>query len=272
MKIKEVCRRSGLTERTIRYYVEEGLIAPVTTARNGRDYREYSEHDVEALNTIAGLRKLFFTIDEIKDMQKHPERIGEVLGAYKLKMAADVKAKAAIVEALDGLELRELRDIGMIAAKLRALSDKLELPPRDVNPNFGKFEAGTKADREREYELFLVRQAKQFKRGKIMVTAIASLNVLISLFSLIASGDFISFIIQTVLSICLFLGVSWVRYFFAVGAAFTAFISIQILVLGLMEPLIAIIGLVQLIYSVAICVLLFRSEAISEFLYSQKNG
>jgi len=28
MKIKAVCERTGLTDRTIRYYIEEGLLSP----------------------------------------------------------------------------------------------------------------------------------------------------------------------------------------------------------------------------------------------------
>lgn len=147
MKIKEICKRTGLTERTVRYYVEEGLIDPPSIVRNGREYREYSEQDVEQLLTIAALRKLFFTIDEIKDMQRQPERITEVLSAYKLKLATDAKAKAAIVDALEQLNLSELRD------------------------------------REREYELFQMRQARQFKRGKYYVIAIAVINVITTLYA-----------------------------------------------------------------------------------------
>ncbi|GKU80381.1 hypothetical protein L3i20_v247780 [Paenibacillus sp. L3-i20] len=50
----------------INYYVEEGLIQPESTLQNGREYRDYSERDVANLLTIADLRRLFFTIDEIK--------------------------------------------------------------------------------------------------------------------------------------------------------------------------------------------------------------
>ena len=33
MKIKEVCGRTGLTERTVRFYVEKGLAFPRTEER-----------------------------------------------------------------------------------------------------------------------------------------------------------------------------------------------------------------------------------------------
>jgi DNA-binding transcriptional MerR regulator len=274
MKMKEICKRTGLTERTVRYYVEEGLIDPPSMVRSRREYREYSEQDVEQLLTIAALRKLFFTIDEIKDMQQQPERITEVLSAYKLKLATDAKAKAAIVDALEQLNLDELRDIDMIAIKLKPFSEKLPLPQRDINPNFGRFETGTKADREREYELFQKRQARKFKLGKYSIIAIAVINVLMALLAFYGNGNLLTLTVQVVFSICLFLGVTWVRYLFAVGAALSTLANIPLLLYSVDagDLLIVIFYAFYFIYSAVTCVLLFKSEAISEFLYAQKNG
>lgn len=274
MKIKEVCKQTGLTERTIRYYVEEALVAPEVSVRNGREYREYSAKDVEELHTIAGLRKLFFTIDEIKDMQQRPERIQEVLSAYKLKLATDAKAKAAIVDALDGIMPGELRDAASVANRLKAMSEKLPLPQRDINPNFGKFESSTKADRELEYGRFVERQEKRFKRGKMTVYAIAILNIVFTIVSFFLSFNLFSLIVQIVLSICLIAGVTWVRYLFAVGAALAVFVSVQLLVISAETGLVGLViySLLMIVYSGIACYLLFKSEAVSEFLYAQKNG
>ena len=52
MKIKEVCERTGLTERTVRFYMQKGLIAPKGEWRNGREYSEFSEPDVEMLQDL----------------------------------------------------------------------------------------------------------------------------------------------------------------------------------------------------------------------------
>lgn len=57
MKIKEVCKHTDLTERTVRFYVEEKLINPKSTFKNGRVYYDYSEQDIAELITIADLRK-----------------------------------------------------------------------------------------------------------------------------------------------------------------------------------------------------------------------
>ena len=46
MNIKEIEERSGLTRANIRYYEQEGLLAP---ARRENKYRDYSEEDLETL-------------------------------------------------------------------------------------------------------------------------------------------------------------------------------------------------------------------------------
>ena len=52
MNIKEIEERSGLTRANIRYYEQEGLIAPV---RRENKYRDYSEEDLETLLRVPGI-------------------------------------------------------------------------------------------------------------------------------------------------------------------------------------------------------------------------
>ena len=66
MNIKEIEERSGLTRANIRYYEQEGLIAPV---RRENKYRDYSEEDLETLLRIALLRSLGFSLEEIRRLQ-----------------------------------------------------------------------------------------------------------------------------------------------------------------------------------------------------------
>ena len=66
MNIKEIEERSGLTRANIRYYEQEGLLAPV---RRENKYRDYSEEDLETLLRIALLRNLGFSLDEIRRLQ-----------------------------------------------------------------------------------------------------------------------------------------------------------------------------------------------------------
>ena len=66
MKINEVEAAVGVTKKNIRFYEEEGLIAPKREPGNG--YRCYSEVDVERLRRIKLLRKLDVPLAEIRQM------------------------------------------------------------------------------------------------------------------------------------------------------------------------------------------------------------
>ena len=84
MNIKEIEERSGLTRANIRYYEQEGLLAP---ARRENKYRDYSEEDLETLLRIALLRSLGFSLDEIRRLQS-----GE------LELAAAMRERSAALE------------------------------------------------------------------------------------------------------------------------------------------------------------------------------
>ena len=66
MKINEVEAAVGVTKKNIRFYEEEGLIAPSREPGNG--YRSYSQADVERLRRIKLLRKLDVPLAEIREM------------------------------------------------------------------------------------------------------------------------------------------------------------------------------------------------------------
>ena len=68
MKMKEVCAATGLTERAVRFYVQEQLVSPQSQRRGGRTWLDFSDADVERLRAIGTLRKAGFTIDEIRSM------------------------------------------------------------------------------------------------------------------------------------------------------------------------------------------------------------
>lgn len=66
MQIKEVEALVGISQKNIRFYEKEGLLAPRREAANG--YRNYAEDDVQRLRRIKLLRKLDVPLDEIHDM------------------------------------------------------------------------------------------------------------------------------------------------------------------------------------------------------------
>lgn len=67
MRIGEVSARAGVSERTLRYYEEVGLLHPAAHAPGAN--RSYSESDVERVRRIRELQALMgFNLDEIRDV------------------------------------------------------------------------------------------------------------------------------------------------------------------------------------------------------------
>jgi len=72
MTIAKVAELLGLTKKAIRYYEEEGLIEPKIS---GNGYRDYSEEEIRKLVIIKTLRKLYFSIDEIRQCLENDNKL-----------------------------------------------------------------------------------------------------------------------------------------------------------------------------------------------------
>lgn len=77
MKIKDVEKLTGLSQRSIRLYEEKGLINPSRDEEN--QYRSYTDDNLEKLKMIRVLRYLDFSIDEIGDLLRESSESDEVL-------------------------------------------------------------------------------------------------------------------------------------------------------------------------------------------------
>lgn len=67
VKINEVEALVGITKKNIRFYEDQGLLAPRRNSENG--YRDYGEPEVSALRRIKLMRKLGVSLEEIRQMQ-----------------------------------------------------------------------------------------------------------------------------------------------------------------------------------------------------------
>lgn len=70
MKLGEVVKITGLSKRTIYFYIEEHFLSPEVNPSNG--YYSFSEEDVERLKMLQKLRKADFSIKDIHAILKHP--------------------------------------------------------------------------------------------------------------------------------------------------------------------------------------------------------
>ena len=99
MTIQDVSRRSGLSEPTLRYYEEVGLVGPVDRdARSG--HRRYGDDDLDVLQALACLRALGMGIEDMRTYQANRARGGTAVAAdqrdlllrHSTRMTAEIAA------------------------------------------------------------------------------------------------------------------------------------------------------------------------------------
>ena len=140
MKLKAVCEATGLSRKTIRLYEEKGLLVPQMERRNGRDYREYTQADVDALREIATLRRAWFTMDEIARMQQNPETIGEIFPQYLQWLENQKETLERLLTAARAIEPGTVQNIEELSRRMQA-ADRMPLPAMDIQPHFRYLDA-----------------------------------------------------------------------------------------------------------------------------------
>ena len=99
LTIQEVSRRSGLSEPTLRYYEEVGLVGPVDRdTRSG--HRRYDDADLDVLQALACLRALGMGIEDMRTYQANRARSGPAVAAeqrdlllrHSTRMATEIAA------------------------------------------------------------------------------------------------------------------------------------------------------------------------------------
>ena len=97
LTIQDVSRRSGLSEPTLRYYEQVGLIGPVERdPRSG--HRRYREEEVDTLQALACLRAMGVSIEDMRTYQANRARGHEAAGEQRdllLRHAERIEAQIA---------------------------------------------------------------------------------------------------------------------------------------------------------------------------------
>lgn len=70
MKIGAVAEQSGFSKDTLRYYEKIGLIQLTKDQRSPKNYRIYDHSILQELQQIKKLKKVGFTLNEIKDLRR----------------------------------------------------------------------------------------------------------------------------------------------------------------------------------------------------------
>jgi len=121
MRIKAVCEATGLTDRTIRYYIEEKLITPDCTENYlGRKSFDFSEATVHALEQIAVLRKFGFSIPEIRLMLAEPEQIHRIIAQLRERKRSVIREETELLQTLEKLDAQRAYTVPELAEDLSA--------------------------------------------------------------------------------------------------------------------------------------------------------
>ncbi len=137
MKMKEVTEKTELTERAVRLYIENGLVAPsVNESYSGRRNIEFSDEDVARLKSISVMRKAGFSIAQIKLMQNEPEKSKSVLQEFIDSTKQRIETDSEIVACLTPLLSLEKLDPEQISQSLeKPVIEEKTVPPEDSEPS-----------------------------------------------------------------------------------------------------------------------------------------
>lgn len=116
-RIGEVAERTGLTQRTIRYYEELGLLSP--PSRTQGDFRLFSGGDLKRLEEISRLKQLLgFSLAEIKKIVEGEEALGQLRSEYRA--TDDTERRLALLD--DAMQLNESQ-LTLVSSKLLQMKE-----------------------------------------------------------------------------------------------------------------------------------------------------
>jgi DNA-binding transcriptional MerR regulator len=128
MSVKEICRVTGVTRKTLFYYDRIGLLEP--SRRSGKqNFKEYDEQAVNRLLEIRLYREMGLSIPVIQDIlegdenarKQFLEQISEEIHSDIRKRIADAK----IIDRLKQLTHEELNKVITETAELDSLRSRL---------------------------------------------------------------------------------------------------------------------------------------------------
>jgi DNA-binding transcriptional MerR regulator len=125
LQIGEVAERTSVTQRTLRFYEEKGLLRPPTRMEGG--FRLYSEDDVRRVKHIRRLQDLLgVTLAEIKEMVEAEEVLRELKAQYRPESGISEK-KQQLQKAIDVVTHQH----GIVSQKAEQMSEmKTQLEER----------------------------------------------------------------------------------------------------------------------------------------------
>ena len=123
LRIGDVAHLTGLTQRTIRYYEELGLLPP--PGRTQGDFRLYTALDVRRLSEISRLKDLLgFSLAEIKQIVEADEALEHLKG--EIRVAGDARTRLEKLSQFEQLTLAQLAILDRRMAQMADMKAELE--------------------------------------------------------------------------------------------------------------------------------------------------
>ena len=173
MNIKEAEEETGITRQNIRFYEKKGLIQPERNQEN--DYRQYSVEDIRRLKTIKMLRKLDFSVENIKEVLEGSMDFSQAVRQQLENLRERKKELSVQIDFLEKIERegadlssqeRYLKQMEQEESRGRRFTDILEDYKRIVREESRRkfsFVPDTMARTPREFTEELLRFAEQEK-------------------------------------------------------------------------------------------------------------
>lgn len=134
MKIKEIIEKTGLTDRAVRLYIDNGLVAPsIEESHSGRKSIDFTDADVERLKNIALLRKAGFSIADIKEILNGEEQAQEVVNNFIKQTENNIKHETEIINKLKSIPPDSKITLETICASLLSAVSEKEVPKEDLH-------------------------------------------------------------------------------------------------------------------------------------------
>lgn len=124
MKINEVESQVGITKKNIRFYEEQGLLAPRRNNENG--YRDYGPEEVTALRQIKLLRKLGVPLEEIRRMQSGGSTVADGMRRHLVTLEREQRNLEQSIDLCRVLKDQEVRLDTLDAAALLEEMERME--------------------------------------------------------------------------------------------------------------------------------------------------
>lgn len=168
MKIKEVSQKLNVTQKTVRFYEEQGFLNPAMEEKNGRRFREYSLQDIKTMEMIIQLRKMSFSVEEIRMLFQKPERMESVCRERKEQLVRQYEYGCFLLEVFEKVHFSDVKDIFELYERIKTANHSVKREHMEWQPLFQKLDEEFS---DREFEKWEAKREKQ-KRNSVYMFAV----------------------------------------------------------------------------------------------------